>query len=95
MSSFAPLAALPMLTGAALPIGAQETSTLGSLAQGVERGLAGSRPQQQPRFDFSVERLVTALLGLILVLAALFSHPAVREKIVAAGKAAGEATLAA
>jgi len=44
-------------------------------------------------------RMVTLILGLMLIAAGLFSHPAVREKIVragkAAGKVAGEAALAA
>lgn len=37
------------------------------------------------------KRWITFLLGVLLVAAGLFSHPAVREKIVAAGKTAGKA----
>ncbi len=36
-------------------------------------------------------RGVTMMLGLLLIAAGLFSHPAVREKIVSAGKVAGKA----
>lgn len=36
-------------------------------------------------------RAVTLILGLLLIAAALFSHPAVRERVVTAGKAAGKA----
>lgn len=36
-------------------------------------------------------RGVTMIVGLLLLAAAFFSHPAVREKIVVAGKAAGKA----
>lgn len=36
-------------------------------------------------------RGVTMIIGLLLLAAAFFSHPAVREKIVVAGKTAGKA----
>ncbi|HEV2616452.1 MAG TPA: hypothetical protein VGU63_07575 [Candidatus Acidoferrales bacterium] len=36
-------------------------------------------------------RMATFILGFLLIAAGLFSHPAVREKIARAGKAAGEA----
>lgn len=72
------------------------TSALSTLAQGAESLFAQAQPPKKTGGgagifggDFLL-RGVTLLLGLLLIAAGLFSHPAVREKIVSAGKVAGK-----
>lgn len=95
--SLGPFAALPSLAATGMTP-TNGTSALSTLAQGAESLFAQAQPPTKTGGsgggifggDFLL-RAVTLLLGLLLIAAGLFSHPAVREKIVEAGKVAAAA----
>lgn len=86
-----------MLPGMALPNESSSLSTQQATApvstwEKVQDAVAAASLARRILFSgwFSL-RGVTMIIGLLLLAAAFFSHPAVREKIVVAGKTAGKA----
>lgn len=109
MSLLTSIPALPMLGLTATDAEtspAQTQSALGDVLAGVEAAMGSpgnlaNKLSQDTGGAFSLSgwfgaRGITMILGLLLIAAALFSHPAVRETIVRTGKRIGEgAALAA
>ncbi|HXT74616.1 MAG TPA: hypothetical protein VN785_12255 [Candidatus Angelobacter sp.] len=102
--SLGPFAALPMLgmalSGEEQSLSQTQTSNEavqpapGGVIQSVEQFGKGIKAVGKMASGFAgwadVLRLVTLALGLLLIAAGIFSHPAVREKIVSVGKVAGK-----